>query len=651
MKTLRSLFSFLFIFSLSVALVSCDSSSSNNNNSTGEDPLSDLDTLMAGAPSNDELPEDGKTDAVYPPTFDLGDYQSPIKSQGSRGVCSIFATAALMEHLYIKEGSMPNPDFSEQFLQWSVKAEVKSFLDTEGSNASYNLQAISRYGIVLESDWPYESRPWSTTNDPECTGEDRPVKCYTNGEPPASALSATRWKLPAGRYVNAKARSIKAFMYENKTGVVAGMTFFYQSWNHGASPLPVNKDHYRGGYILYPNEKDKEESLKKRAGHAILLLGWDDNLEVERMDENGKVMTDAEGNPIKEKGFFLIKNSWGTGGFGANNPFGSGYGWLSYKYVEEYASVYGSGLPTVNLHEVCDDGKDNDLDGKVDCEDSDCAEDSACDPSGLKFSNNTSVAIPDNNTTGVSSVINVAQEGNIESVSVTVDITHTYAGDVTIKLVGPDGTEEVLQEKVGGSADDIKKTFAPANFANKSITGDWTLVVSDTAGSDTGTLNKWSLEFKLGGTLPPEVCDDGIDNDGNGFIDCADEACAEDEACQTATEVDITNSNPVSIPDNDENGATSVINVADSGEITSLQIDVNITHTFRADLLVSVISPAGTEVVLFDAEEYEENLIRTFNVTDFNGAAVNGNWTLKVVDRFNGDTGTINSWRLYAVVQ
>jgi len=31
----------------------------------------------------------------------------------------------------------------------------------------------------------------------------------------------------------------------------------------------------------------------------------------------------------------------------------------------------------------------------------------------------------------------------------------------------------------------------------------------------------------------PEICTDGIDNDGNGLIDCADPACANDPACQT----------------------------------------------------------------------------------------------------------------------
>ena len=100
-----------------------------------EAPLEDHDSLLGDAPSNNDLPEDGKFDAVYPAQFDLADLQSPVKSQGSRGVCSIFGTVALMEHLYIKEGTFSEPDFSEQFLQWSAKVELGSFTHTGGSSA------------------------------------------------------------------------------------------------------------------------------------------------------------------------------------------------------------------------------------------------------------------------------------------------------------------------------------------------------------------------------------------------------------------------------------------------------------------------------------------------------------------------------------
>jgi subtilisin-like proprotein convertase family protein len=653
LKNLFKLFSLLsIIFTLARAGCSDDGDSKiTADPNDSEAPLSAHDPLFEGAPTNDELPEDGKFDAVYPETFDLADSQSPMRSQGGRGVCSIFATVALMEHLYIKEGTIVDPDFSEQFLQWSVKNEVNSFPNTAGSNANYNLQAINRYGIVLEDIWPYESRRWSSSNDERCDGGDeQPLVCYTNGDPDPEALEADRWTLPRGRYVNSRNRSIKAFLTENKQGVIAGMTFFYQSWNHGASKLPVNKDYWSEGYVLYPNEADKEKSLENRAGHAILIIGWDDNLEVPKLDGEGNVIKDENGEPVTEKGFFLFKNSWGTGGFGIRNKFGDGYGWLSYEYVREYATVYGAGIPEVASDEVCDDGIDNDKDGDVDCVDSDCTEDPACKP-GLKFSDEPQVDIPDNDSQGISSVINVDQPGTVGKLYVKVDIDHTYIGDLQIRLLGPDGTEAVLHDKEGSSEDNIKQTYLITDFDGKSIAGEWTLTVIDTANSDTGTLNSWSLEFQLTGDIPAEVCDDGIDNNGNGDLDCADAECGSDPVCQTAQDIDLTNEANAEIPDNDLEGLQSTIAVETVGTIESLTISVDITHTFRPDLLVKLVSPSGTEVVLYDLEEYEENLIRSFNVPEFIGTEIEGNWTLVVVDQYEGDLGTLNSWSLAATVQ
>ena len=54
--------------------------------------------INEGAPSNSSLPDDNKADANYPVKFEVGD-QSPVKSQGSRGVCSIFAATAAIENL------------------------------------------------------------------------------------------------------------------------------------------------------------------------------------------------------------------------------------------------------------------------------------------------------------------------------------------------------------------------------------------------------------------------------------------------------------------------------------------------------------------------------------------------------------------------
>lgn len=428
--------------------------------------------INEGAPDNNSLPDDNKADAMYPPTYELPKVeQSPVQSQGSRGVCSIFATMGMVENLYLKAGMPPaEVDFSEQHMQWSAKNQVGAFPNSEGSNVSNNLQAAVRFGTVKEAAWPYEPSPWTAENDPECTGgENLPTKCYTNGEPPASVADAVLFKLPSSRWINTN--SIKAHLTTKKSGVGVGMTFFYQSWNHRRSTLPVDQDLWRQGFVTYPNAKDKEISLEKRAGHAIMIVGWDDNLEVTMRDAEGKPVLDAQGNQRKEKGFWLFKNSWGAASFGIEHPYGAGYGWLSMKYVAEYGSAAIAEVPTL-------------------------MPDMPPPPVGgitHTYTSTPAAAIPDNSPTGVTSSIEVPDAGTVGEVKVTTDVTHTYRGDLRV-TVTKGSKSKVIFDRDGGSADDLKQTFTLADFDGSTLSGAWTIKVEDTAALDVGTLNSWKLE-------------------------------------------------------------------------------------------------------------------------------------------------------------
>jgi hypothetical protein len=433
-----------------------------------EAPLSSYEGVVGGAPANASLPDDNKADAVYPRKHTaLVAGQSPVKSQGSRGVCSIFATAALMESLYMMAG-VDDPDFSEQFLQWSVKNEVGSFRTTSGSNAAENLEAISEFGIPVESAWPYEPRPWGVAEDPGCTGAESgmPVVCHTNGDPPEAAMAAERFTLPRGRWLNTN--SIKAHITTKGSGVQVGMDFFYQSWNHRKSTLPVNAEYWKQGYVLAPSARDIEESHKQRAGHSILVVGWDDDLEVPIVDAEGKQVVGQDGKPVTEKGFYLFKNSWGTQGFGSDNPAGAGYGWLSMKYVHRYGSAYVSDVPRVVP---------------------------APPSGGDRAEARPEAAIPDDSPAGIASTLSIAPGAAVTSVTVTVDIRHSYIGDLTVALEH-DGRRVVLHDEEGGSDDDLRKSFTVTGFAGAARGGAWTLTVADGVAQDVGTLSAWSIDVK-----------------------------------------------------------------------------------------------------------------------------------------------------------
>ena len=101
--------------------------------------------------------------------------------------------------------------------------------------------------------------------------------------------------------------------------------------------------------------------------------------------------------------------------------------------------------------------------------------------------------ITDNHDT--SDTITVPNSGTVTSVSVTVDISHTYIGDLKVELVAPDGTVKTLHNREGDGTNDIIKTYTP-NFDDDDaqIQGIWKLRINDNADGDTGTLNSWTLK-------------------------------------------------------------------------------------------------------------------------------------------------------------
>ncbi|WJG10773.1 S8 family serine peptidase [Aliiglaciecola sp. LCG003] len=116
---------------------------------------------------------------------------------------------------------------------------------------------------------------------------------------------------------------------------------------------------------------------------------------------------------------------------------------------------------------------------------------------------------------------------------------------------------------------------------------------------------------------------------------------------------DFTYSNNESIPtlpnedDPDNIGIDSIINVPDALTVFGTSAFVNITHTYRGDLIVSLTSPAGTTTILTaNSGGSEDDIVETFATGAFNGQVATGDWTLNVVDTFNGDNGTLNGWDL-----
>ncbi|MBW1809155.1 MAG: proprotein convertase P-domain-containing protein [Deltaproteobacteria bacterium] len=123
-------------------------------------------------------------------------------------------------------------------------------------------------------------------------------------------------------------------------------------------------------------------------------------------------------------------------------------------------------------------------------------------------SQDTPINIPDNNPSGITSIIHVAENAPILKILVEVDISHSYIGDLYISLTSPAGTVVVLHDNTGGSDADIHEIYQPSEFIGELSGGDWQLFIRDDAGSDVGSLNYWTLSIDLVGEPPCQTAQD-----------------------------------------------------------------------------------------------------------------------------------------------
>lgn len=110
--------------------------------------------------------------------------------------------------------------------------------------------------------------------------------------------------------------------------------------------------------------------------------------------------------------------------------------------------------------------------------------------------------IPDMRT--VEFTLAVADKSPVEAIAVSVNIKHSYIGDLLIALLPPAGTGVkpiVLHNRAGGATKNLKRTYdkntAPdlAKLLGKDCSGTWTLHIEDKAPRDIGTLVSFGIEL------------------------------------------------------------------------------------------------------------------------------------------------------------
>lgn len=150
------------------------------------------------------------------------------------------------------------------------------------------------------------------------------------------------------------------------------------------------------------------------------------------------------------------------------------------------------------------------------------------------------LSIPDNDPAGVTNDLVIGDPGSITDLNVTLDVTHTWVGDLVFELEHVEtGTSVVfydrpgvpastfgcsgndidatlddeaatpVEDECGGGVPTIQGSFIPNNllaaFDGEDIAGTWRITASDLAGGDTGTLNEWCIDAGTTGGPEPDI--------------------------------------------------------------------------------------------------------------------------------------------------
>ncbi len=233
--------------------------------------------------------------ATYESKYDLRDIiknNVSIKNQEQTNSCWAFASLASLESNLAMRDYKNNRDtskvydFSERHMEYATsetflnnKINDKAFgreVGVGGNSFISTAYLTNGTGAILESDMPFENN------------EDKiDIKEIENKTVQTQVYDTVMFPLYVGTEDTIELRNAMKSHIKNYGGIMASI--------HGAQ---LDSDYYNNDTgAIYCDDKYKCPS-----NHAVTIIGWDDNYAIENFNE--------EHRP-REKGAWIIKNSWG----------------------------------------------------------------------------------------------------------------------------------------------------------------------------------------------------------------------------------------------------------------------------------------------------------------------------------------------------
>ncbi len=232
---------------------------------------------------------------------DLG-YTTPVRQQSSN-ICWAYSSLASLETLLLKSGERVEHFSPEHMNIWGS-------MESDGTG-------WQREDLVSDGGYSYIPMGYLTSWNGPLLDKELPVGSDKEAYNNANSLYSTDYGVTEIRYVNRDTpiETVKSYIMD--CGAVVA--------NFNADTIKYMNSSSDGFYC-----SDSTLPTSALYGHAISVVGWDDNYPKENFS------TSDSGDTPDNNGAWLIKNSWGT----YVNTNG-GYFWISYEDAWLFHSIFG----------------------------------------------------------------------------------------------------------------------------------------------------------------------------------------------------------------------------------------------------------------------------------------------------------------------
>jgi hypothetical protein len=214
----------------------------------------------------------------------------PVRSQGGRGTCSVFALGFLVDFMYAKHFGVKNADYSEEFLNFASNLAI-------GQKSDGGFFDALDLGYQLSGDVDEASAPYQSSFNPNLTYGAATMSKAASLKPRLKSHFIKAWDVNTGLLPS----QLLSILMQLKQGrpVAAGLRW----------PKTFKTEKILGVTMMTAPAPSEVFD-----GHSIVFVGY-------------KVSNQFPGG-----GYLVFRNSWGTG------FMEDGYGYMSFDYANKYTN-------------------------------------------------------------------------------------------------------------------------------------------------------------------------------------------------------------------------------------------------------------------------------------------------------------------------